>query len=126
MSSVGRQVSNDTGYYIPIADCRTKIYAYNPANAQQFSTAVWTQSTLTSTFVQAAGAGVLRDMGRTVVSASRTFRKVQLLVSSPSAFSTFGVSGFAGTTDGEDYLTGYIELGFSGAGVPTPVAAFGR
>jgi hypothetical protein len=35
------------------------------------------------------------------------------------------VAGKVGTA-GEDYFTGYIELGFEGFGDPAPVAQFGR
>jgi hypothetical protein len=36
------------------------------------------------------------------------------------------VGGAAGTANGQDYFTGYIELGFEGNGTPAPVARFGR
>jgi hypothetical protein len=68
-------------------------------------------------------------MGRTVVSANRTFRKIQLVTNrfgSNSTLATFGVGGAAGTSPVEDYLTGYIEIGFEGNGVPAPVAHYGR
>ena len=131
-----REVSNNTGYYIPIGDCRTRIYAYNPADGGvQFSTAAWAYpdgasgngrySTFVAGSVGAATAGLLKDMGRTVVSSSRVFRRVQLVV--PNLPSTFGVGGAAATSwPAADFLTGYIELGFEGGGFPTPVAAFGR
>lgn len=131
--SGARQVSPNTGFYITVGDCRNKIFSYNPTSgASTFSVATWTSTGATSSLVQAAGAGILRDMGKTVVSSGRTFRKVQLVVVSPS---TFGVGGPAvgGTVSfsatGEDYLSGYIELGFPSAGNPSqvaPVAAYGR
>jgi len=63
-------------------------------------------------------------MGKTVVSSGRTFRKVQYVT---STVSTFGVGGRQGTNPVEDYLTGYIELGFDGnTGVPAPFACYGR
>ena len=131
-----RQVSPNTGFYITVGDCRGKIFAYNTtAGVSTFSVAQWCQgvnapvttamgaNSTTMQAISSAGAGVLRDMGKTVVSASRTFRKVQLVVSSPV---TFGVGGPASTT-GEDYLSGYIELGFpSASSVVAPVAAYGR
>ena len=129
MTSVGsrtRQVSADVGYYIPVADLRNKIQAYNPTSAT-FAAASWA-STATGALtvlplISSAGAGILKDMGKTVVSASRTFRKVQLVVSTTS---TFGVGGAAATSPPEDFYTGYIELGFEGNGKPAPVAHFGR
>ena len=130
MTSVGsrtRQVSTDVGYYIPVADLRNKIQAYNPTSAT-FAAASWA-STATGALtvlplISSAGAGILKDMGKTVVSASRTFRKVQLVVSTTS---TFGVGGAAGSTyPAADFFTGYIELGLEGNGAPAPVAHFGR
>ena len=127
-----REVSNNTGYYITVGDCRTRIYAYNPTDGVvQFSTASWafpdgasTRPNPYSTLVAAAGTGLLRDMGKTVVSSVRVFRRVQLVVQSVS---TSGVAGAQPTTwPNSDFLTGYIELGFDGGGAPTPVAQFGR
>jgi hypothetical protein len=76
-----------------------------------------------STSLATAGRAVLRDMGKTLISSNRTFRKVQYVISTNS---TFGVGGRSSTTPVVDYLTGYIELGLEGAGVPAPVAQFGR
>jgi hypothetical protein len=124
-----RQLSSDDGYFIPVGDCRGKVYAYN-GTANTFAVAQWAStgyanaSTVTSTLQ--AGQSILRDLGKTVVSSSRTFRKVQLVVS--TAVSSFGVGGPAtGTNPIEDYLTGYIEIGFSGpTSTPAPVAKYGR
>ena len=120
-----RQLPTSGGYFIPLAALTGKIYSYNAtAGATTFAAASW--ASLGSPYlssVSTAGAGVLRDMGKSVVSASRTFRKVQLVVSS---FSTFGVAGAASTSPNIDYLTGYIELGFEGPGSFTPVAYYGR
>jgi hypothetical protein len=139
----------DIGYFINLGDLRTKIYQRtepNPAGSNtgtlggSFSTAVWANSSLfgttpagwLSTSLATAGSAILRDMGRTVVSANRTFRKIQYVVPANRAASTFGVSGT--TTAGEAYFTGYIELGLgegsqgtaSEAGGPAPVAHYGR
>jgi hypothetical protein len=139
--------SNDIGYYINVGDLRNKIYQHtdpSPAGSNtgtlggSFSTATWAFSTtLTavpggfaafSTTLGTAGQTILRDMGRTIVSSSRTFRKVQYVVPANLAASTFGVSGGAGISS-EAYLTGYIEVGFGGegsSGLPAPVAHYGR
>jgi hypothetical protein len=125
----------DIGYFVPLADLNGQVYSrVEPASntgtaGGSFSTASWAYigagASLSS--IRSAGAGILRDMGRTVVSSLRTFRKVQLvLAGSNSTLSTFGVGGAAGTSNGQDYLTGYIELGFEGNGRPAPVAHFGR
>ena len=82
--------------------------------------------------INGAGAGLLKDMGRTVISAGRTFRKVQLVVNAARsggtnyALSTNGVAGQINTTPVQDFLTGYIELGFDGTGPSAPVVPYGR
>uniref|UniRef100_A0A6C0DD04 Uncharacterized protein n=1 Tax=viral metagenome TaxID=1070528 RepID=A0A6C0DD04_9ZZZZ len=126
-SSGPRQVSNNGAYFIPVGDARGKIYAITSAGA--VTVAEWASTGYSVGIVSslqatnASGPAVLRDMGKTVVSSNRTFRKVQYVMSTNS---TFGVGGKAGTTPLVDYLTGYVELGFEGGGVPTPVAQFGR
>ena len=127
-----KQMSNEIGYFIPVASLIGQVYGRTEGagntgvNGGTFSTASWAYwgSKQTSS-INAAGAGLLRDLGRTVVSSLRTFRKVQLVVPTSSAGSTFGVAGRQ-TSVGEDYFTGYIELGFEGNGTPAPVAHYGR
>lgn len=140
-----RQMASDGGYYVPLASLQDLIFARTEPttndtgiNGGSFSTARWAttyarggfgNATLGNVYLSSiltAGAGVLRDMGRTVVSANRTFRKIQLVTSGRgSTLSTFGVGGAAGTNPVEDYLTGYIELGFDGNS-GAPVAHYGR
>ena len=89
--------------------------------------------------INGAGQGILKDMGRTVVSAGRTFRRVQLVVNASRsggtnyALSTNGVAGqntyqAAGNTGTavQDFLTGFIEFGFDGTGPSAPVVQYGR
>ena len=82
--------------------------------------------------INGAGAGLLKVMGKTVISAGRTFRKVQLVVNASRsggtnyALSTNGVAGQINTTPVQDFLTGYIELGFDGTGPSAPVVPYGR
>ena len=93
--------------------------------------------------INGPGAGLLKDMGKTVVSAGRTFRKVQLVVnvnnSSESNFESLSTNGVAGVNTYQqagfsgniangvqDFLTGYIELGFEGTGPSAPVVPYGR
>jgi len=82
--------------------------------------------------INGAGTGLLKDMGKTVISAGRTFRKVQLVVNAARsggtnyALSTNGVAGQINTTPVQDFLTGYIELGFDGTGPSAPVVPYGR
>ena len=117
-----RQMAADGGYYIPVGNCAGKIYEFNPTTGVS-TAAVWaTTGVSTAYLVSSAGLAALRDMGKTVVSSTRTFRKVQLVVSTAGVVN--GVGGAAAGV-GEDYFTGYIELGFGG-GNPTPVAHYGR
>ena len=126
-----REVSNNTGYYIPLTDIRTSLLSYNP-DLSQLSAATWARYPVTGTdgpyassLVDAAGKALLKDMGKTVVSSTRVFRRVQLVV--PTYPSTFGVGGGGGTTyPSTDFFTAYIELGFEGGGSPAKVAQFGR
>ena len=140
-----KQVDVEQGYYMPLSSLQSVIYAFTPGSnaggsfAQgTFSTASWATTTYNGkanpylSSINGAGAGILKDMGKTVVSSGRTFRKVQLVNSANAAngttyVSTNGVAGGApGTTPVQDYLTGFIELGFDGQGIPAPVAVFGR
>ena len=130
--------SDADGYFVPVASLIGQVYARTEPTGNTgvlggtFSTASWAfwGSKATSS-INAAGAGILRDMGKTVTSSVRTFRKVQLVVPSGSgasntSVSSFGVGGAASTTPGQDYYTGYIELGFEGGGSAAPVAHYGR
>jgi hypothetical protein len=136
-----KQIDTEQGYYMPLSSLRDIIYAFTPGSGAggsfaqgSFSTASWATLSYNGkgnpylSSLNSAGAGLLRDMGKTVVSAGRTFRRVQLLQNGANFVSTGGVAGQngAGTTPVQDYLTGFIELGFDGAGTPAPVAVFGR
>jgi hypothetical protein len=141
LQTAAKQVPRNANYYIPISSL---VAAPNTQgfitdlNAQgNLSTASWT---VTPTFAGAigngmyasslnAGQGRLRDMGTYILSAGRTFRKVQLVVNNGALTnnqSTFGVAGPQGVDNSTDgYLTGYIELGWEGTGNAAPVARFG-
>lgn len=128
MPATFRQVSPDNDYYIPIASLVGRIVAKNETSGA-LTPANWASlgSKYTSS-ISTAGAGLLKDVGKTYISGGRTFRKVQLVVPQTGTVSTFGVGGYAATSPVEDYLTGYIEIGFdatTGTG-PTPVAKWGR
>ena len=120
MTSVGphmKTIPSEGAYFIALADISNKVYNYQPANigtSQPFTGAV----TWTGTSSPLAQGAILKDLGKTVVSSLRTFRKVQLVTSSLSSGVTVGapVNGLA-TATGEEYLTGYIELpGQNGTG----------
>ena len=139
-----RQVSMDNEYFINIGDLRDKIFAIGlgggsgPTAGVQPVIATWAATAggpaALKTNLQTTGGTLLKDAGRTYVSAGRAFRKVQLVVPQGSgathtAASTFGVGGFAGSAlPQQDFYTGYIEVGFEGSAavLPTPVAKWGR
>lgn len=125
--------SGDIGYFINVGSLLGQVYGLTTVNGgPSLSTATWSywlSSPQTVSSLRTAGQAVLKDMGKTVVSSLRTFRKVQLvttnLIGANSTLSTFGVGGRAASV-GDDYYTGYIELGFEANGTPAPVAHFGR
>jgi hypothetical protein len=83
-----------------------------------FATSTW--ATSAPYFgILSSGQCLLKDMGRTVVSAGRTFRRVQMVVPDATYSTTGGVGGAASGADA-DYLCGYIELGLNGNGAPAP------
>ena len=125
MTSIPVRTKQSFGYFVPLGDCTSSILQYNGAAGAggsflpgAFTTATWASTgTAPSTWAtRTIGAinrgGLLKDMGRTVVSASRTFRKIQLVGSAPS---TSGVVGGAANENGM-FLTGYIELATGQAG----------
>ena len=116
----------DAPHYVTVGDARLRFYQnIGTVDLPQFSTNIYGLSSNTSTILSAAGA-VLRNEGSKIVSANRTFRKVQLLVSTGSVL-TGGSDGVAGVATGfAPWLTGYVELpsGAQSTGV-TPVARLG-
>lgn len=85
-----------------------------------FSTNIYACSGPTSTVVNTGG--IMKDLGKTLVSSGRVFRKVQLLISSST---TAGVGGIAAgnTPYAPEYLTGFIELPGAGVGSGAPLGA---
>ena len=77
-----------------------------------------------SSFVQPGK--LLKDMGRTVVSAGRVFRKFAPVVSNANTVSSLGVVGAAGTATSAGYGSFYLEVGREGAGpaTPAPIARY--
>jgi len=145
-----KQVDVEQGYYINLGSLQNIVYAFTPGSSSggsfaqgSFSTASWATTTYNSkanpylSSLVTAGGSLLKDMGKTVVSASRTFRKVQLIMPNNNTAATGGAGAYVstggiggqngnGSTPVQDYLTGFIELGFDGQGAPAPVACFGR
>lgn len=138
MSSVGfKQLRINSGYYINVGDARTSFYQNNGTDvAPLMSANVLARSTLggISTLLTTAGSAVFRDHGKNLLSSGRTFRKVQLMVSTGVVYGGAGTSAGTDGVGGSDvspinYLTGYIELpGASSSTVGTlctPVARLG-
>jgi hypothetical protein len=134
MSSVGfKQLRINSGYYINVGDVRTSFYQNNGTDvAPLISANIFARSSINSTFMATAGSAVFRDHGKNLVSSGRTFRKVQLMVSTGVAFGgtapgTDGVGGFDSAQT--NFLTGYIELPGASSGTVgalcTPVARLG-
>jgi hypothetical protein len=112
-----KQVPLNAGYYITVADCRTR-FLYNVTGSDalpQLSTNIYGLSSFTSSLI-ASGGGVFRDMGKTLLSSGRVFRKVQLMTSTNNVLvgGTDGVGGVDVATT--NYITGYLELPGQGTG----------
>ena len=114
-------------YFMPVSSLKGLIYAYDGVGT--FSQADWaTTGSAYLPSINSAGAGILKDLGKQVLSSGRTFRKIQLVVRNgvlTGNQSTFGVAGAANTAPNQDFLTGYIELGYEGTGPATPVVSYG-
>lgn len=125
-----KQIPANDGFYITVGDARTSFYLNRGTDELPLiSTNIYAQSTPTSSLVGAAGRGIFRDMGKTLLSAGRVFRKVQLMTSTNNVL-LGGTDGVGGVDVAPfNYLTGYIELPGqgtgSGTGFPTPVARLG-
>lgn len=65
------------------------------------------------------GTGLLKDLGETIVSAGRTFRRVQLITPDADAGGEEQMGGSYTGAD-SDALCGYIELGLRGIGAAGP------
>jgi hypothetical protein len=66
---------------------------------------------------------LLKDMGRTVVSAGRTFRKFAPVVAGLGV-SSFGVAGVPSSGPNSGYGAFYLEVGREGFNTPAPVARY--
>ena len=128
MASGSEGPKQTRGYFVPLGRCDNKVLQYSGGDGAggsfrpgNFTAASWVATDARVSTIAAVGAGgLLRDMGKTVVSSNRTFRKVQLTAPSLAG----GVVG-VDTTSGP-YLTAYIELAtgnqWASAAAPAPVA----
>jgi hypothetical protein len=133
-----RGPKQSNGYFVPLGDCTSKVYTYSGGSgaggsslAGSFVRADWatpananSAKALLSSISSIGQGGLLRDMGRTVVSSNRTFRKVQLVAPNLTAAGVAsGTLGGTASTTGP-YLTGYIELA-TGNNLTTEAAGTG-
>jgi hypothetical protein len=136
LTSYTKQIPANAGYYINVANMAAsatggaKFYVNAGTDALPLiSTNVYATSSYTSSLMATAGSAIFKDMGKTLTSSGRVFRKVQLVVST-GILATGGSDGVGGAdTAPFNYLTGYIELpgthGAFGTAGPTPVARLG-
>ena len=113
MASGVRGPKQTGGYYVPLGNLVSassiKTYVAGSGAGGSFLPGTFTQADWATTgglvlpLISSVGAGLLKDMGKTVVSSNRTFRKVQLVVPGGT-----GVSSSASTAG--PFYTGYIEL----------------
>jgi hypothetical protein len=132
MASGSQGPKQSNGYFVPLGDCVSKMLQYKDAAGAggsflpgNFTPAGWAASVggagaLLSTISSIGQGGLLKDMGKTVVSSNRTFRKVQLVTPALNS------KGAGLDTTAGPYYTGYVELSGnalanSGA-APAPVA----
>jgi hypothetical protein len=107
-------------YYYVISSVVGQFQTYTPGSGSGGATTVgsFADFAYSGTVDQSTILGannVVKDMGKTVVSAGRTFRKFQAVY--PQTLSTGGVSGGAASTTNPGYLTGYLEISKDGSGV---------
>jgi hypothetical protein len=135
MASGSEGPKQTRGYFVPLGNCVPSMLQYSGGGGAggsflpgAFSAASWAAAgtggagAALSSISSVGAGGLLKDMGKTVVSSSRTFRKVQLV-----SHSTVGAVAGSATSSGQ-FLSGYIELSSgsnqaaaSGA-APAPVA----
>ena len=114
-------------FFINVSSCHNAIFSLNPTTGAATtlnSQNSWFSTLLTHNNVSTPGQVIVKDMGRSVFvsTQSTVYRKVQLVT--PRGVG--GAFGEAGTTNGTDFATGYIELGwFDGAGGGNGVASIG-
>lgn len=132
-----KQIPANDGFYITVAPgARATFYANTGTDSlplfdnRPVISSMASAGAYLSTTVNAAGA-IFRDMGKSIVSSGRSFRKVQLMVSTGQSLNNNGTDGVAGADVAPtNYLTGYIELPSFGtvggnSGAVTPVARLG-
>lgn len=103
-------------YYLVISSVAEQVLTYTPGTGSGGATTQGSFANMTGVGT-AYDAGVLiKDMGRTVISSGRTFRKFQAVLNTNAAYaSSLGVGGVAASGANPGYLTAYLELGRDGS-----------
>lgn len=104
-------------YYLTISSIAEQFLTHTPGTGSGGSATVGTFTNFTYTLntqstVLMAANRVIKDMGKSIVSAGRTFRKFQAVA--PQYVSSSGVTGDAGSNTNPGYLTGYLEVADEG------------
>jgi len=77
--------------------------------------------------VELTAGKLIRDMGKTVVSGGRTFRKFAIAGAGANYVASLGVAGAPATAPGAGYATFYLDVGREGATgttLPAPIARY--
>jgi hypothetical protein len=95
--------------------------------APTFSAVAATDASIGLLAADVAAGKILKDMGRTIVSSGRTFRKFAAVGSGAARFnSSLGVGGTPASAPNAGFGTFYLEVGREGQGtaVPAPIARY--
>lgn len=124
MTSVLSYPKQTNGHFIALSSIALK--AYTPGTGSGASFTVGSFAPNTSAGVSTNS--LLKDMGQTIVSSLRVFRKVAPVAPvgvTANPYTGGDVSfGVSTTTSGTVALVGYIELGYEGFGGADPVARY--
>jgi hypothetical protein len=122
------------GYLVVVTDiAHTKLNVFTPGSGSGGATQVGTLAIATATDLPGAtstlflAGKIIRDMGKTLVSSGRTFRKIQAVASgNTSAIASLGVVGLAPTATNVGYASFYLETGREGSNGATALPAVAR
>ncbi len=117
------------GYFYAVADVvASKLNVYTPGTGSGGAATVGTLAPATAAQLPGGvstlfkSGNIVKDMGKTVVSSSRVFRKIQAVV--PTAAGASAALGVAGDATNNNYASFYVELGREGSGAPAPLVRY--
>ncbi len=120
------------GYFYAAGNiAANKLNVYTPGSGSGGATTVGTLAPATLTQLGGLGSAlstlflagnIVKDMGKTVVSSSRVFRKIQAVDSSDATAQA--ALGVAGDATNNNYASFYVELGREGSGAPVPLVRY--